>query len=61
MSTVWIVTGWFGALEWIESVHATEEVADAACALLAEDGTSAFTPAVARGIARFRADEWEVE
>lgn len=58
---VWIVQGWFGSDEWIESVHATQESAERAVALLWETRDSEQTPQMAKGVAKFGADPWTVQ
>lgn len=57
---VWIVGGWFGDNEWIESVWATEEGATMEIARLYEDRSSENGPEYARGLHKFGAEEYEV-
>lgn len=63
---VWIVTGWFGSDEWIESVHATENSASAACAELWTTRHSEHEPDYIkeykpRGLSKFGYDEYELQ
>lgn len=59
--TVWIVYGLFGSDEWIESVHATEEGAEAAVARLWVSRSSDRTPEHAKRVAKFDVEAWTVQ
>lgn len=58
---VWIVLGWFGGNEWIESVWATKEAAEAESARLWETRTGENGPEYCAGFHKFGAELFEVK
>lgn len=68
MPKVWIVTGWFGSEEWIESVHATEDGASDATAVLWSHRHSDKEPEYLKGygvgavgLSKFGYEEYELQ
>lgn len=66
MPKVWIVVGWFGSDEWIESVHATEESASVAASVLWAHRHSDKEPEYLKGygpvgLCKFGYEEYELQ
>lgn len=60
MTHVYLVVGWFGDVEWVEAVYATDEAAEAACRAAWQERRSAHAPDWCQGLCKFGVEEWPV-